>query len=421
MEKHIVDKDTEHQLGQAVRSLVWYFLFGNKQNILQIPRGLNHVMIMQYVMYFFMEFCIPETKNLTYFDRAYVWDTAVLEYWTYWLKNDQNNHQNINCFVVEKYNPDIDEHNVDSDRTRSLRNVAKNYLSVCPWESASIRKQEERASKENKRLNSREFSYEFLRFISLCETKPSENNTGSLRKLVKLLYGGKEFFQVISNKKTTDDLEQAYTQLDNVLRDISKIENDREFVIACMQIRDFEVYNRCIFMGRLAKYMDEKRMSTQNEIPLPLKTFITCFEFGDNEANKLGGSFVSPFVMYSDTYIQQAYKPIKGVSLEEHSQYITTARYVAARAFHLCLKFFPVKDQPSWEENDFRTVAYFLRNKYNIEELLRPLDLKKSKTSRNVYDYIRFLYHDPQNKARQKGMEFRAQLKEKRENAAVTE
>ncbi len=371
----------------------------------------NNVSKTQYMMMDLIRENIPGVNQLTPDDLIYICHTAVLEYWSLWLMSDKNQQKTIRQFVSEKYASELLGTKADEEMIRPWLRTAEKYLFVSKWEQRNIQKQ-----RENLKIKRGEYSCIFLRFLELYRTPSGPNHPGSLEKMVHLLYDTKRFFAVTANKKSTNDLEEAYFELDKVLQNISEIKNNREYVIACMQIRDFEAYNRCILMANLANYMDSKCMSTQNGIPELIKAYSFCMDFSEKEEGSLGGAYISPFVMYSDTYVKQAYKPKANVSLADHVLYMTRARYIAARALVMYLNCFPVEEQPSWTDDDFDAAAQFLKNDYKIEELLKPLNLKKSKgATRNVYDYIRYLYKDRRNNIEQRGTLFRELRKEEEE------
>ena len=314
---------------------------------------------------------------------------AVVLYLEKWLEDDKKCRQNLYAFAGTPYR----------DRQRELRKKYDTSFSRTYYKALqrsenvlyNMQKQRaEQAIQEKSSIKSwpnmehqrREHDFITLRFLELYAN-------GRLA-LFRLLALRMELMGTISNKKNNQALIDAYNEYDLIFEDAKKEDDDKKYVISCIQLRKFESAFRFHLMAKIAEYMLINKPTFK---PHKCQNFLAVW--GRYERQALFSSGITANEPFDVLLYDQEIPFVFGET--DISASVMLWRNLLSDVFNSMLLLYPTKDHLPWSEEDFSEAAAFFKTDYPIVESYQSV-LKNLKdplcTPEMLCDAIRNIYKD---------------------------
>lgn len=312
---------------------------------------------------------------------------AVALYLEGWLDQGETARQTIYSFAAEKYHPEKrnTHHSPPDDRRKVLERAAfyiattqelrKNQLQNEKEQWKQEQNQSDQPEKKpcedgkdsNLQLPGRGHKYSFVELRTF-----DVYAEGSL-DVFRLLVQRKELMTSTADKGSYEKLAAAYKRYDKLFVNARKSETDREYVIACMQIRKMEAVYRFHLAAKLAEYATANNLKIRDLI--------------NDSAKAIWGRYLSdawlrpqdPFPI-NDPYDVLHYDRVIECVLQTESvaerAYCWRSALIDVFDFMNLLK--PIKEQASWTDADFSEAAKFFRNDYPVVEHYVPVTVQEN-------------------------------------------
>ena len=330
---------------------------------------------------------------------------AVIEYLSIWLENDKTARQNISAFLT--YNKRYLSHDekqkinsktaIEPEKTKLTREAAVKLRGLVALQNERIKL----AGRKYKRMPYKSHSYKTnydyitLRFLSLY------TKNGGIWDFIDLLFYDQNTNnsenETVRNDISLPKLARAYKNYDALLSEISKMTDERNYVVAWLQLRKFEKAYRFHLFGKIADYMVEHKLDANLPLPKPLMAFFKMYSPNNSDLVQVEHS--SAFSLIDDEFIERAYKHRDNEEIMNRvSVYLTEANSVIKDVVALYHKLYPSEERETWSHKDFEAVYKLLKNKYRSERALVPLNLGKySSANSQIFECVKSLYTNPQN------------------------
>lgn len=312
---------------------------------------------------------------------------AIIDFLLIWIENAENTKQNTYSFAKQKYALsseqkrhkrgedilDVDE-KYRAKLNRIIEKLNNNYLLNEINSKRNGVKIKQPSHIENKEFN----------FIDLCFVETYAKGELSL---YKLLYINKEPFVRRHNETIKKDINKGYKDYVRFLNGISKEDSDRLYVIKSLLFFKLESTYRWTFGAKLGQYMYDNKIDITVKIPNELDSFYNR----QKNWGFINGIDISPFIKNYDSIITSAYKE----KLDENAMSkILLTRFIVEEITAIYCHLFHNYIKINWTKKDFSNAAIFLKEDYNISEVLAQLSLKNYTCyeTPSVFDYIKTVF-----------------------------
>lgn len=316
-------------------------------------------------------------------------DYAIFLYLNIWLEADKNAKQNISSFVMQPYisNSEKKRHRVGEDVLSVDTSKCSRMYRACVAFRDMIALQNEQAKEEGRGYkrapyinadNETEYS-----FVDLCFMDYYQQ--GWLGLLMLYFYRKKGLYT--STLKSGLDVE--YGCFNKIIEDIFKTEDDKAFVIKCIQFWKLEYTFRFCFVRKLAMYMMEHSVSEQCKLPVVLNLYYKRYHI---EGDFISAITTAPYIHNYDQVIENAFSKLPSFFDETG---IVLGRQILHESVAIYNEIYPAQKQDSWMSRDYVRTACFLRNNFNILEYLETMRLKNDNGfSKKIYNgFLQNLYY----------------------------
>lgn len=355
-----------------------------------------------------------------------VCNLATVIYLEEWLENDSNATQTINSFAYQPYRlqseakckRDLIREAEQESYVKALREAEATYKSM--HEQREKQAEAEDAIKQplnEKGSNRAGRPYDFitLRFMELYA--PSNNYPRRL-SIFDLLALRKHLMSVTSDKGGYNSLSRAYEDYYNIFKDIKDMDA-RRYVVASMQIHKLEMtYHYHLFL-LLAKWMEDCSDKETKQRLMDIAPLWARYKY--SIPLNLSGECTEK--KYEDQpYDILSYMDLMRLLLREEgktgSNYFVEYRRILLITVMQMNATMPVREQPSWTDQDFSDAEQFFREAYPIAEKYASVDFeevnKKEYLKRLVEIYQVVEEIGKQKKASPSFTDFRKSMQEKR-------
>ncbi len=194
----------------------------------------------------------------------------------------------------------------------------------------------------------------------------------SLGQFWKLLFQGKDFFHVRTNKESVADLEQAYEEYEMLRKKLLEFStsdgkrNVKNYVWGCMCVRDFECTHRLLYYARIAKYMVENHIE---KIPEGVNLLTIYCARGMPRENASPIFFTTNLLLNQEEIIQKAFSG----SAEAEENVLVCIHVACTCALNMVVEAYPPSEQPNWNDTVFYEARDFYEKDYGMNVFLKML------------------------------------------------
>jgi len=329
---------------------------------------------------------------------------AVALYLEGWLDQDETARQTIYSFAIEAYHPEkrIHKYHSPSDgRLKALERAAFYIATMQELRQSQLKNEKEQWKQESNqsdqpekkpcedgkdsklRLPGKGHKYSFV------ELRTFDVYVAGNLDVFRLLVQRKELMTSTADKGSYEKLAAAYKRYDELFVNARKSETDREYVIACMQIRKMESAYRFHLAAKLAEYATENNLKTRDLI--------------NDSAKAIWGRYLSdawlrpqdPFPIndsYDVLHYDRAIECVLRTESVAERAYCWRSALIDVFDFMNLLK--PIKEQAPWTDADFSEAAKFFRNDYPVVERYVPVTVQGNDRKayfKNIQDIYKML------------------------------
>ena len=309
---------------------------------------------------------------------------AVAVYLEAWLDGDETSRQTIHSFAIEKYCPKRRRESFaypPDDRRKSLERAAYMINTMQGLRIEQLKIERERWEQDQRDGK----TYEDGKIVSIqrprrgyqysfAELRTFDLYSNGYLEVFRLLSQYQEVMSNTADKGSCVTLAIAYERYDMLFENATVLSSDKEYVVACMQIRKTESAYRFHLAAKLAKYIMDHHLRVDDLMTDSAKAiwgrYLSEAVFRPQDPFPLNEPYD---VLYYDRKIECA---LQEECVMERA-FCWRSAFIDVLDFMNLLK--PIKKQAPWTAADFSAAARFFRNDFPVIESYVPVDVPQDR------------------------------------------
>ena len=344
-------------------------------------------------------------------------DTAISLYLENWLDCDTTARKTTYAFAFDKFNPRVerdpradphDDRRKALDRAAEILNVMQELRTKqvqSDWAQLKETQESDGRNECDRSTGSEDITVQSPHkgpTYSFVELRTFDLYIDGNLYVFKMLAQRKEAMTSKADKGSYETLAGAYERYDRLFEDAKKLTSDKEYVVACMQIRKLESAYRFHLIAKLAKFIMDNQLQSSDIIeqaavkdiwgrhlaPDLVRGYLEAAKSSKLEKLMSVPLIDEPYdIMYYNRKIAWAFVP------EYDANKAISWRCMLVNILRFMLELCPPDKQASWTDADFSAAAQFFRNDYPVIESYVPMTVPQDRKTyfKNIQSIYKLL------------------------------